>query len=104
MLAQDGFDLVIADIAPDDDGVAESLRRHGGAVTYLSGDISDLNVHTAWIDAIRLGRARIDCLGNNAGMDTVERGDVLALRPENFDRVMAVNLRGTSSSPRRYCS
>src|SRR3712207_8010398 len=37
----------------------------------------------------------IDCLVNNAGMGAVVRGDVLDLRPENFDRVTAVNLRGT---------
>ena len=38
---------------------------------------------------------RIDCLVNNAGMGASLRGDVLDLLPENFDRVMGVNLRGT---------
>ena len=38
---------------------------------------------------------RIDCLVNNAGMASVVRGDLLDLAPANFDRVMAINLRGT---------
>ena len=37
----------------------------------------------------------IDCLVNNAGMGAVVRGDLLDLLPENFDRVIGVNLRGT---------
>ena len=95
-LAQDGFDLFVTGLEPDAGGPVEDRRRHGGAVAYLSGDISDLRVHGAWLDAIRAGPARIDCLVNNAGMGAVARGDVLDLAPENFDRVMAVNLRGTA--------
>ena len=96
-LAEDDFDLLVADINPDTGGTAvEKLRRHGGGVTYLGGDLSDLRVHDAWMEAIRKGPARVDCLVNNAGMGAVARGDVLELRPENFDRVMAVNLRGTA--------
>ncbi|WP_163317793.1 SDR family NAD(P)-dependent oxidoreductase, partial [Enterobacter hormaechei] len=37
----------------------------------------------------------IDCLVNNAGIGAVVRGDLLELKPENFDRVIDVNLRGT---------
>jgi NAD(P)-dependent dehydrogenase (short-subunit alcohol dehydrogenase family) len=95
-LAQHGFDLFVTGLGPDAGGIAETLHQYGGAVTYLVGDISDLDVHDAWMDAVRRGPARIDCLVNNAGMGAVVRGDVLDLAPENFDRVMAVNLRGTA--------
>jgi NAD(P)-dependent dehydrogenase (short-subunit alcohol dehydrogenase family) len=37
----------------------------------------------------------IDCLVNNAGIGAVVRGDLLELKPENFDRILAINLRGT---------
>ena len=37
----------------------------------------------------------IDCLVNNAGIASPVRGDLLELTPENYDRVLAVNLRGT---------
>lgn len=95
-LAQDGFDLFITGLDLDTDGTAERLRAHGGGATYLSGDISDLTVHRTWIDEILATAGRIDCLVNNAGMGAVVRGDVLKLTPDNFDRVMAVNLRGTA--------
>jgi 3-oxoacyl-[acyl-carrier protein] reductase len=94
-LAMDGFDLYLADIGADN-GAADRLRVHGGRVTYLQGDLSDTAVHEAWVAAIREGSARVDCLVNNAGMGAVSRGDVIELQPENFDRVMAVNLRGTA--------
>jgi 3-oxoacyl-[acyl-carrier protein] reductase len=95
-LARDGFDLYIADVAPDTEGSAEALRRHGATVTYLQGDLGDLSSHRVWLDVVRAGAGRIDCVVNNAGMGAVARGDVLGLTPENFDRVMAVNLRGTA--------
>ena len=38
---------------------------------------------------------RIDCLVNNAGIASPVRGDLLDLQPANFDKVIAVNLRGT---------
>lgn len=95
-LAVAGFDLIVTDLLPDEGGVAAALRMHGGAVTFLTGDLGDLAVHAAWIDAVRQGAGRIDCLVNNAGMGAVVRGDLLDLTPANFDRVMAVNLRGTA--------
>lgn len=94
-LAADGFDLYVADLGADD-VVSERLRAHGGRVEYLQGDLGDLAVHGAWVSAIQNGGGRLDCLVNNAGMGAVQRGDVLDLLPENFDRVMSVNLRGTA--------
>lgn len=94
-LAEAGFDIVIADLPPDDGGVLDSLREFDVSATYLSGDLSDLGAHARWLEAVTSGPGRIDCLVNNAGMGAVARGDVLDLLPENFDRVMAVNLRGT---------
>jgi 3-oxoacyl-[acyl-carrier protein] reductase len=95
-LATDGFDLVVTGTAAN--GPEETLgelRQFGGKASYLSGDISDLQVHDRWIHWIRDNTGRIDCLVNNAGMGAVIRGDLLELLPENFDRVIGVNLRGT---------
>lgn len=94
-LAESGFDLFVTGLEPDRDGVAERLRRRGGAAHYLEGDIADLETHAAWLAGVRERAGRLDCLVNNAGMGAAVRGDLLDLRPENFDRVMAVNLRGT---------
>jgi NAD(P)-dependent dehydrogenase (short-subunit alcohol dehydrogenase family) len=99
VLAAKGFDLCVVDLAPPDEAVNRlcmDLARHGGGrVAYLAGDISDVAAHQALVERAVAELGRIDCLVNNAGMGAVARGDVLDLAPENFDRVMAVNLRGT---------
>ncbi|RUY36739.1 3-ketoacyl-ACP reductase, partial [Mesorhizobium sp. M7A.F.Ca.CA.002.07.1.1] len=58
-------------------------------------DIADLDTHTALVDAAMRAFGRIDCLVNNAGVGAVVRGDLLDLKPENFDRTLGINLRGT---------
>lgn len=94
-LAQDGFDLFVASLTADAEHAVEGLRALGAGVCHLVGDIGDLSRHRAWIDRVRAEAGRLHCLVNNAGMGAVMRGDVLDLRPQHFDRVMAVNLRGT---------
>ena len=94
-LVRDGFDLIVADLSPDIATVAAQLAMLGGLHLPLVGDLSDLAVHAKWAHAIAAGPGRIDCLVNNAGMGAIARGDVLDLTPDNFDRIMSVNLRGT---------
>ena len=95
-LAMDVFDLFITGTAADSPGnVLAELRLYGGKATYISGDISDLQVHDHWVGRIQNDSGRIDCLVNNAGMGAVVRGDFLEMLPENFDHVIGVNLRGT---------
>jgi 3-oxoacyl-[acyl-carrier protein] reductase len=95
-LAMDGFDLFITGMDADGSGdTLADLQQYGGNVFYLAGDISDLQVHDRWVNQIQDHSGRIDCLVNNAGMGAVVRGDFLDLLPENFDRVISVNLRGT---------
>jgi NAD(P)-dependent dehydrogenase (short-subunit alcohol dehydrogenase family) len=97
-LAARGFDLCVVDLGPPDEAVDRlraDLACHGGRVAYAAGDIGDLAMHRALVERAVAELGRIDCLVNNAGMGAVARGDVLDLLPENFDRVMAVNLRGT---------
>jgi 3-oxoacyl-[acyl-carrier protein] reductase len=98
-LAAKGFDLCITGTtSPDDDAdrlCSDLARRHGGRAIYVAGDIGDLASHSPLIERTVAELGRIDCLVNNAGIGAVVRGDVLDLAPENFDRVIAVNLRGT---------
>ena len=67
----------------------------GSAFAYVSCDIADLGGHAALVDAALNAFGRIDCLVNNAGVGAVVRGDLLDLEPENFDRTLGINLRGT---------
>jgi len=95
-LAESGFDILVADLAEEPaDGLADVITARGAKFAYISCDIADLDSHAALVDAAMRAFGRIDCLVNNAGVGAVVRGDLLALKPENFDRALGVNLRGT---------
>jgi 3-oxoacyl-[acyl-carrier protein] reductase len=96
-LGKTGYDVAVTGI--DAPAAAESaltdLRAHGGRAIYLEADLSDVTGHDSTVAAVLQRLGRIDCLVNNAGIGAVVRGDFLGLTPENFDTVMATNLRGT---------
>jgi 3-oxoacyl-[acyl-carrier protein] reductase len=97
-LAADGFDVVMASLEAADPDPAHTAAAgaHGpGRVIYQSFDVAELEAHATLVtDAIaRFGP--LTCLVNNAGVTSLERGDMLDLSAESFDRCVAVNLRGT---------
>lgn len=95
-LAAEGFSLVLNGVRPVDD-VAETLtalRERGGQVDYISGDIGiGPDRERLVAETIRL-YGRVDALVNNAGITSPGRKDILEATEDNFDRVMAVNLKG----------
>ena len=93
-LAAKGFDLAITD-RERDDAVIRELRALGGRVAFFESDLADVEAHGKTVSAVLEEFGGIDCFVNNAGMGSVERGDFLGLKPENFDTIMGVNLRGT---------
>jgi NAD(P)-dependent dehydrogenase (short-subunit alcohol dehydrogenase family) len=95
-LADAGFDILIADLAEHaPDKLAANLVARGVRFAYHRCDIADLAGQAALVEAALRAFGRIDCLVNNAGVGAVVRGDLLELKPENFDRAIDVNLRGT---------
>jgi NAD(P)-dependent dehydrogenase (short-subunit alcohol dehydrogenase family) len=95
-LAASGFDILAADLAPSpSEDLQAGVERNNGRLAYNPFDLSDLSTHTGVIEAAEKEFGSIDCLVNNAGMASPVRGDLLHLKPENFDRVLFVNLRGT---------
>ncbi len=96
-LAVDGFDIAITGIGEADqvNGVLEDLAVLGARAIFLKADLSELSGHRATVDAVLSAFGSIECLVNNAGMASVVRGDFLELSPENFDAIVATNLRGT---------
>ncbi|AZO21912.1 MULTISPECIES: 3-ketoacyl-ACP reductase [unclassified Mesorhizobium] len=95
-LADAGFEILVADLAEKPaDGLAKNIAARGAKFAYVRCDIADLAGHAALVGAAMDAFGRIDCLVNNAGVGAVVRGDLLDLKPENFDRALAINLRGT---------
>ena len=97
-LATDGFDIAVTGIGEDDaasDAMIGEMSERGARAIYLKADLSDVSSHAATVATILDRLGGIECLVNNAGIASVVRGDFLGLSPENFDTIIATNLRGT---------
>ncbi len=89
--------MAFVDVAESDDTAAAlaEARVHGTRIAFVRGDIADLAQHGAIVDTAKTTLDGIDALVNNAGIAQAVCGDLLDLPPDEFDRVLAVNLRGT---------
>ena len=97
-LATGGFDIALTGPGDGDaamEGLLDDFGREGARAIYVKSDLTDLAGHQAAVGAIVSELGPVSCLVNNAGIGSVMRGDFLDLRPENFDAIMGVNLRGT---------
>ena len=74
------------------EGVAAEIARRGGNATAHAVDVADRGVFTALAAAIAEAAGGIDILVNGAG--TTVRAMIAEMRPEDWDRVIAVNLTG----------
>ncbi|MCF7763314.1 MAG: 3-ketoacyl-ACP reductase [Verrucomicrobia bacterium] len=101
-LAGTGMDLVI-NFASNVEAARETADRciaagaAGGKTVRAEiclGDISSADDRAALLDFVRATYGRLDLLVNNAGITSIGRADVLDATEENFDRLMAVNLKG----------
>lgn len=95
-LARAGFDIAASDLVVDAAGEAAlaAFQEAGARAAFFKHDVAEIDSHAAFVETILARFGRLDCLVNNAGRGPVLRGDILDLKPENYDIVMAVNLRG----------
>lgn len=93
--AEHGAAVVLADVLAEE--CAETARRiaadTGAATLAVRTDVSDERDCAALLDACVDRFGACDILLNNAGI--IVPGSILDATVENFDRVLAVNLRGT---------
>ncbi len=95
-LAKEGAKVVVADI--DGDGanaIAKQIRSEGGEAIAVVVDISEPESTKEMANAALSSLGRIDVLVNNASlMSVLPRRPWNEIPVEEWDRVMAVNLRG----------
>ena len=101
-LAKEGFDLVGVATKLDPSKpqlglleVAGLAEQHGAKFVPVKADIAVPAQHADIVEAALEHFGRIDLLVNNAGRAPQVRCDVLDTTPESFDRVWAVNTKGT---------
>ncbi len=95
-LAQAGARVVLADIAGEAaEAVALGIREAGGEAIAIRTDVIDAAAVQTMVDQTIAKWGRVDGLINNASlMSVLERGDWFKIDPDEWDRVMAVNLKG----------
>lgn len=101
-LAGDGLDVAVADLADmraEAEGVAEEIRAAGRRSAAIDVDVSEPGQVDAMVATTVEELGRLDVMVANAGIAQV--APLLEVTPEDFDRLMAVNLRGVFvSAPR----
>ena len=95
-LAARGFDLALTDISSEgSQGTLAEIARRGARAKLYESDLARVDEHTKLIERIVADSGPITCLVNNAGIAAAQRGDLLDVSVESFDRVLDVNLRRT---------
>jgi NAD(P)-dependent dehydrogenase (short-subunit alcohol dehydrogenase family) len=92
--AHEGYTTILADLHEDQprDAVAE-CEREGASCRFIQCDVSDEENVKKLIGEIVAGFGRLDAAFNNAGIEG-EVAPTGECTTANFDRVIAVNLRG----------
>ena len=96
-LADEGWNLVVNGMRPEE-GVAdamETLRSKDVQVAYARGDVGSVEGRGNILEVAReLAGGSVNLLVNNAGITSPGRMDILDTIEENFDLVIATNLKG----------
>ncbi len=93
-LAAEGADLILCDLKAEWlEETAAAVRERGRQVVCITADVSNgASVNAAVAEAVT-ARGRIDILVNNAGI--TKDGFMARMSEEDWDAVIAVNLKGT---------
>ena len=94
LFAAEGAALVIVgrDAASGNDAVA-SIVKEGGSAVFVAGDIALAETSSRMVETALASFGRLDILCHNAGIFPESRLD--AMTEEEWDRVIAVNLKST---------
>jgi NAD(P)-dependent dehydrogenase (short-subunit alcohol dehydrogenase family) len=94
--AQEGAAVVVADLERAGAGGEETvaaIEADGGRATFFACDVADAADHEALVSHVVERYGRLDFAHNNAGIGVHRL--LHETEDEDFDRVIAVNLRGT---------
>lgn len=92
---------VVHGCARSEDGIASLRARHGDPHRFTSVDVADAGAVEAWARAALEAAGPPDLLLNNAAL--INRPAPLwEVPPEEFDRVLAVNVSGTANVVRAF--
>jgi 3-oxoacyl-[acyl-carrier protein] reductase len=95
-LAERGWSVAInyrSDLVSAQD-VLRIANKYGGKNLLVQADISRAEERNRMVEEVLKRFGRLDLLVNNAGIAPRQRRDLLEMREESYDEVLAVNLKG----------
>jgi 3-oxoacyl-[acyl-carrier protein] reductase len=101
-LARDGFAVVVNYVGREDEAreVVQSITERGGRAVAVHADVSDPEAVRALFDETERSFARVDVLINNAGIMPPTLPTLAETDDATFDRLFAVNVKGTFNTLR----
>jgi len=91
LFAHEGAAVAITDISQTGESVAQEIVQSGGRAIFEHADVTKARDCQRVVDRTLREFAEIDVLFNNAGI--IRRASVVELSEEDWDRVMAVNVK-----------
>ena len=88
-----GARVVVGDLSAAGEETARAIREGGGEALFVETDVSRSGAVTELIRRTLSAFGRLDCAHNNAGVEG-PRADLTEVTEEDFDRTLAVNLKG----------
>jgi len=94
-LARKGFAIALNGPTDDAelDAAAESVAALGVAVVKIVADVCAITEHETMLEQAESVIGPLSTLVNNAGVSVLNRGDLLDVTEESYDRCMAVNAK-----------
>ncbi len=93
-IAQEGADVVVAEMNPDTGAqTAKDIEALGRNALFISIDVANQKQVQNMVSEVLNAWKRIDILVNNAGFD--RPGSLLKVRAEDWEAVLGVHLKGT---------
>ncbi len=94
MFAESGASVALADLSATVEKRAEELRKAGSRAIGLQCDVANEQSVKQAVESTVQEFGRLDAAYNNAGIHASVRKDLEETEGADFDRVIAVNLRG----------
>ena len=92
LFAREGAQVLLVDIAPERaEETLSIIQSEGGEAAVFAADVTRAEDCRRMVDAAMDRYGRLDILDNNVGIS--RRGSVLEIREEDWDYVMAVNVK-----------
>ncbi len=92
LFAAEGASVVVSDVNPAGEEIAQEINQRGGSAIFVRTDVSKAADAERLIQETLRQYGRLDILHNNAGILVV--GDVRTISEADWDRCININLKG----------